>query len=355
MSAKKCRTMLWLGVTLLAAGCGKLNLHPLEPARAATVERTEVNRSWRLTRAAEDRILALDPKEVSESDVREVLKNAPAPRMVNIHGGIYPVHLIAVSFSKFLIGMGYPERAVRHPGNRAYSLSCYDDAKLIAGVIPWYYEKEGMRPMIFGQSQGGMQSVKVLQRLASPPGGRLEVWSPLTWKPEGRYEITDPLTGKDRPAAGISIAYVASLGAGGIARAAPNQWAMLTKLRAVPDTVDEFTGFYLGLDLLGGDNLGFGGRNRFHATGSAKVRNVELPTSYSHVFAPSLAHLVNNKEAVDWINHYQQTDAPKHPANLGGETRGILFGADVWQSVKKHWVLELQRLIRARRARGHGQ
>ena len=209
--------------------------------------------------------------------------------------------------------------------------------------------------MLFGKSLGGLQAVNVLQRLAHPPGGSLEVWSPLTWKPEGRCEITDPLTGKTRPAAGVSIAYVASLGAGGIGRTAPNQWNMLTSLRAVLDSVDEFTGFYLGMDLLGGDNLGFGARNRFHANGSAKVRNVELPLSYSHVFAPSLAHLVKNTAAVEWIDRYKQADTPKHPANLGGDTRGILFGADVWQSVKKHWVIELQRLIRARRAQGRGR
>ena len=52
------------------------------------------------------------------------------------------------------------------------------------------------------------------------------------------------------------------------------------------------------------------------------------------------------------MNRYEQTDAPKHPINLKGDTRNILFGADVWQSVKKHWVIELQRLIRARRAQG---
>jgi hypothetical protein len=34
-------------------------------------------------------------------------------------------------------------------------------------------------------------------------------------------------------------------------------------------------------------------------------------------------------------------------------SRHILFAADVWFSVKKHWILELQRLIRARRATPH--
>ena len=354
MTAKIFLPTLWLGVALLAAGCARPSLHPLKPAQAAEVERTAVKLPYRLTSDVENRILALNPKDVSDDDVRGALKDSPAPRLITIHGGISPVHLIARAFSEFLVGMGYPEHAVKHPGNGAYSISCYEDAMLIAGVIPWYYEREGMRPMIFGQSQGGMQAVKVLQRLASPPGGQLEVFSPLTWKPEGRTEITDPLTGKTRPAAGISVPYVASLCAGGVTRALPNQWEMIGKLRAIPNTVDEFTGFYLGLDLLGGDNFGFGRSNRYHSTGSATVRNVELPASYSHIFAPKLTHLLHNKQALDWMNHYVQTDKPQHPVKLSGDTRNILFGADVWQSVKKHWVLELQRLIRARRAQPHG-
>jgi hypothetical protein len=31
-------------------------------------------------------------------------------------------------------------------------------------------------------------------------------------------------------------------------------------------------------------------------------------------------------------------------------SENILWAADVWYSIKKHWVLELQRLIRARNA-----
>jgi hypothetical protein len=355
MSEKNGLRTFWLGVLLLTAGCARLDLHPVNREKAAEIDRMELRRPYRLTPEAENRILALNPNNVSAGGVRGVLKGAPAPRIISIHGGIHPSQLVAAAFCKFLMGMGYPEHAVRHPGDGAYSISCYEEAKMIAGIIPWYYEREGMRPMIFGQSQGGMQAVKVLQRLARPPGGRIEVWNPLTWKPEGRYEITDPLTGKTRPAAGFSVAYVASLGAGGVTRALPNQWDMLLKLRAVPDTVDEFTGFYLGLDWLGGDNLGFGAANRFHATGSAKVRNVELPASYSHMFASELTHLLRNQEAVNWINQYAQTDKPKNPSNLRGDTRNILFGADVWQSVKRHWVIELQRLIRARRAQGYGR
>jgi hypothetical protein len=32
-----------------------------------------------------------------------------------------------------------------------------------------------------------------------------------------------------------------------------------------------------------------------------------------------------------------------------------MWAEDVWYSIKKHWVLELQRLIKARRAAANGQ
>jgi len=344
-----------LGIALLAAGCARLELKPLKPRRAAEVERKEVNRPWRLTRDAETRILALQPDRVTEADVRGVLKNAPAPRIINIHGGIEHVQRRLAAFSKFLIGMGYPENAIRFPGTKLYTISCYEPAELFTGTIAWFYEHEGMRPMMLGHSQGGIQAVKVLQRFASPPSKGIEVWSPLTWASEHRTEITDPLSGKKVPASSVTVSYVASLGAGGITRVLPNQWDMLGRLRAVPDTVDEFTGFYLGMDLLGGDYLGFGSANRFHATGHAHVRNVELPSTYSHAHTPELERLLHNRGAIDWINNYVQSDEPHDPENLPGDVKGIVFGADVWKSVKRHWVIELQRLIRARRARENGR
>ena len=82
-----------------------------------------------------------------------------------LHGGIYPVHLIMVSFGRFLVGMGYPEDAIRDPGTREWSYSPYEDGERLTGILAWYYEHDGMRPMMIGHSQGGMQAVKVLQEL----------------------------------------------------------------------------------------------------------------------------------------------------------------------------------------------
>jgi pimeloyl-ACP methyl ester carboxylesterase len=308
-----------------------------------------------MSREKENRILALNPEHVTESDVRNVLAGAPAPRIINIHGGIAPVQLRLTSFAKFLGGMGYPDGAIRHPGTGDYTISCYEDAEMFAGIIAWYYEHEGMRPMILGHSQGCMQAVKVLNLYAGQSGKRLAVWNPLTWKPEERTEITDPLTGKKRPVVGLSVPYVAALGGGGAGRLLPNQWNIMFSLRSIPDTVDEFTGFYVPMDVLGGDYLGFGPANHYRALGSAKVRNVQLPAHSlrTHAFTPQIERLLSNPRAIEWIKNYVASSNPAEPQDIENP-EGIIFGADVWKSVKRHWVIELQRLIRARRAQSHG-
>src|SRR5216117_3624182 len=80
-----------------------------------------------------------------------------APRIILLHGGIYPVHLLMVSFGRFLTEMGYPQAQIRDPGNRDWSYSPYQESTEIAGLVAWSYERDGMRPMIIGHSQGGMQ------------------------------------------------------------------------------------------------------------------------------------------------------------------------------------------------------
>ncbi len=172
----------------------------------------------------------------TESDIREVLSHAPAPRVVNIHGGIYPVYLCMESFSQFLIKMGYPEEKIRNPGNGSLSFSCYESSEKIAGAIAWYYEKEGLRPMLVGHSQGGIQAVKVLYELTGAFSNEVAVYNPLTGKFEKRYSIIDPITGSERPVVGLQVSYATAVGAGGFTRFLPNQWVMTGRLRSIPDT-----------------------------------------------------------------------------------------------------------------------
>jgi len=341
--------LLTLAALALLSGCAVTKSQFRELSYTQTVEKGTVLRQYTLDPSMEEKILALDPERVKESDIREVLSRAPAPRVINIHGGIYPVYLCMESFSQFLVKMGYPEEKIRNPGNGSLSFSCYESSAKIAGAIAWYYEKEGLRPMLVGHSQGGIQAVKVLYDLKGAFGNEVAVYNPLTGKFEKRCSIIDPITGSERPVVGLEVSYATAVGAGGFTRFLPNQWVMTGRLRSIPDTALEFTGFVIGLDPIGGDLFGFGTVNRYAANGKAVVRNVRLPIGYNHVTVPATSHLAESQEIRDWINDYVPTEAPELNVTFQSSSRNILWAADVWYSIKKHWVMELQRLIRAKR------
>ncbi|MCL4799502.1 MAG: hypothetical protein KJ025_07940 [Burkholderiales bacterium] len=303
----------------------------------------------RVDAALAARILALDPERISEGDVRDTLARGPTPQIIGLHGGIYPVHLAMTDFAEFLIGMGYPEAKVRHPGDGRYSHSPYESSEALAGLVAWYYERDGVRPMLVGHSQGGMQAVKVLHTLNGAFGDRVRVWNPLADAAEDRVTIVDPLTGGTRPVLGLSVAYATAVGAGGAAFLLPNQWSMAGRLRTIPDTVDEFTGFFLEVDLWAWNAPGSIEAQPYRQNGAATVRNVSLPANYNHVFVPVTSHLAGDPGMRSWINAYdpRRRDALPPP---DGSSDNVLWAADVWHSIKKHWCLEAQRLVRAQRA-----
>ena len=74
--------------------------------------------------------------------------------------------------------MGYPEARIRDPGDNAWSYSPYEDSKKLAGIVAWDYERSGLRPMMIGHSQGGMQAVKVLHELNGEFDESLRVFDP---------------------------------------------------------------------------------------------------------------------------------------------------------------------------------
>lgn len=342
-----------LGVPALAvlgaclAGCVDYGYR--EAAYDLEVEPGTVLGLLKLDRDLEEKILALNPERICEADIKQVLSRGPAPRIINVHGGTILVSLQMKSFAEYLTGMGYPEAKIRHPRYGYHSHSCYESSKKLAGIVAWYYEKEGMRPMIVGHSQGGIQAVRALHELAGSYGNGLPVWNPVTDRCEKRDTIVDPLTGETRPTVGLKMSYATAVGAGGLTRLLPHQLSMLGKLRRIPDSVVEFTGFYISPDILGADLFGLGHTNMYQANGTAKVRTVRLPFGHDHYFVPSTKHLAQHQETRDWINRYTQSDEPEHPGTLKGSTSNIVWGADVWTSVKRHWCLEVQRLIRARR------
>ena len=292
--------------------------------------------------AIEQRLLALAPEHVSARDVSEVLVHVPAPRIIDLEGSVPIVDM--ASFAQFLIAMGYPEERVRDPGNGALSYSSAIDAKRLAGTLAWYYEHEGMMPMLIGHSQGGMVAIRVLHELAGEFGGSIPVWNPVRGAAEARTAIVDPVSGLQRPVVGLQVPYAAALATGKLPRILLGQWSMLPLLRKIPDTVAEFTGFSLDWDPIAGN---FGSAEPYRATGSARVRNVALPPEAGHLTLPLAKELALDPATREWIDRYAPGTAP--PSITSGpssEMANLLHAADIWYSVKKHWCIEAQRLLR---------
>lgn len=346
------RIMAAVGAATLVAACATAPVSSIKPVPSDPLPPGAVLRSVSLEPGVEDRILALDPERISDEDVRSTLAKGPTPRMILLHGGIYPVELVMKNFAIFLQRMGYPAEKVRDPADGAYSQSPYSSSDRLTGEIAWFYEHEGVRPMMVGHSQGGMQAVKVLYELEGAFGDKVAVWNPVSDAPEDRFTITDPLTGNTRPVIGVSVAYVSAVGAGGAAFALPNQWNMAHRLRTIPATVDEFTGYLIPGDLIAWTLINDPAASSYRHEGSAKVRNVTLPMSYNHITVPLTSSLAKDPGAREWINAYHPKGEGDEVLDLPPESRGenILWAADVWFSVKKHWCLEAQNLIRARRA-----
>jgi hypothetical protein len=335
-----------LALAVFLGGCATAPTAERGAASARPVAAEPALRRTEVDPALAERILALDPEHVSDADVRTVLAAGPTPRIVALHGGIYPVHLLMASFSRFLEGMGYPGEKLRHPGDGRRSHSPYESSAQIAGLIGWYYERDGLMPMLVGHSQGGIQLVKVLHELAGNMSPAIPVWNPNADAAEGRVTIVDPYTGMERPLVGLRIGYASVVAAGGAALLLPNQWNMASRLRSIPDSVDEFTGYALAVDLIAWNLPGAG--PDYRSNGAAKVRNVELPADYSHVFVAQTSHLARDPAMRQWINAYVPGRVAELPVGVAS-TENSLWAADVWYSIKKHWVLEAQRFVRAKR------
>jgi len=298
-----------------------------------------------MDRSTEDRILALVPERISAAEVRDILSRSTAPRIVALHGS---VPLITMEpFAEFLIAMGYPETRLRDPKDHSLSHASNGSAAELAGTIAWYYEADGLMPMLIGHSQGGMLAIKALHELAGSFASEVEVWNPLTDASEHRTWIRDPRSGVIRPVVGLKLSYVAALATGKLPRWVLGQWSMLDKVRQVPDSVEEFSGYTIEWDPIAGT---FPGSEAYRATGSARVRNVTLGVATSHIAMPRARALAFDKVTRAWIDAYRPGENVSPPADAGVDTSNLLHAADIWFSVKKHWCIELQRLIRARRS-----
>ena len=279
----------------------------------------------------------LDCDRVSANDVRDILARVPAPRVVLLQGSVPLVTM--EPFAHFLIGMGYPAMRIRNPRDGSYSYSSFTDSAALAGALAYDYEQSGMAPMLIGHSQGGMLVLRVLYELAGAFHDALHVVDPATGETLARTTIVDPHTRATRPVIGLQVSYAATLATGWLPRLLLGQWDMLARLRRVPDTVDEFTGFILPHDPVAGNLLGDA---PYTSIGRARVRSVVLPDSYHHLTLPLAAHLAEDPALRAWIDAWSPGTDALSPA---GDTSNLAHASDVWHSVKRHWCAQAQGLL----------
>ena len=287
------------------------------------------------------RVLALSPDHVRAEDLRD-LARVGAPRIFVIQGSVALVSMRP--FAEFLMAMGYPEDRLRDPHDGTYSRNSFGDSETLAGEVAWYYEHDAMMPMLIGHSQGGMLAIRTLYELAGTFHNAIHVVDPTTARTLDRTTLRDPLTGAIRPVVGIKVSYAAALATGKLARVLLGQWSMLPRLRVIPDTVEDFTGFTIPGDVIAGNVFG---DEPYRSLGTATVRTVTLPAAYSHIRLPLVRHLAEQATTREWIDGYAPDAAPPLPTDPEIDAANLLHAADIWWSVKKHWCIEVQRALRA--------
>jgi hypothetical protein len=288
-------------------------------------------------------IVELDCARVTAADVASKLAHAPAPRIILLQGSLTTVTM--EPFGEFLVLMGYPERQIRDPGDGRMSWPSSGDSLRWAGLLAWYYEQEGMMPMLIGHSQGGMMVIRILYELAGAFHEAIPVVSPSADHALDRTTIRDPLTGDVRPVRGLNVGYAAAIATGKLPRILLGQWDMIPKLRRIPDTAEDFTGFSIPWDPIAGT---FGDPEPYTAIGTARVRNVTLATGTSHIGIPETAHLATNSATRAWIDAWSPSSAVPVPEDTGVDTTNLQYAADIWYSVKKNWCESAQRLTKIR-------
>ena len=317
---------------VIVAGCG------LGTGNASALETAGTT----IDAAARARFLALDCEHQAGAAAAFARAGVPAPRVISLHGSLPIVTMD--SFGEFLIAMGYPEASLRDPRDGSLTQSSYTSSEELAGMVAWYYERDGMRPMLIGHSRGGSQVVRTLHELAGGFHDALNVYDPVAQTMQPRTTIRDPYSHLVRPVVGLQVAFAAALATGMLPRILFGQWTMVGKLRKIPDTVLEFTGFAIAWDPIAGN---FATSDPYVALGTAAVRNVMLPATYSHIGLPITAHLAADPVTRAWIDDYRpDVAAAPIPADPAVDVRNLLHAADLWFSIRRHWCREGQRWLR---------
>jgi len=288
--------------------------------------------------ALAQRVRAMDCAAVTRADVDDVLANVPAPRIVALHGSVPIVTM--EPFTAFLAAMGYPRDRMINPSDGRSTYSSRVDSRRLAGELAWHFEHDGLMPLLVGHSQGGMIVVKLLHDLAGTrDAAPIAVWHPLRDEPEARTSIVDPASGGEVPVRSLRVPFAAVLATGSLPRLLLGQWGMLPLLRDVPDSVERFIAFSIPWDPIAGT---FADPPPFHALGTARVRNVVLPSMYRHIDLPRTEHLAAQPGTRAWIDAYRP--GREAPPPSGENADNLVHAAELWYAIREQWCEGAKRL-----------
>ena len=265
------------------------------------------------------------------------LPAARAPRVVLLQGSLGIVTM--APFGAFLAGMGYPERALVDSRTGAMTSDSDLDGRALAGMLASYYERAGVRPLMVGHSKGGGVVIEALRALAGAYGDQIPVVDPRTGDALARTRFRDPLTGEERPVVGLRLPFAAAIATGRLPRVLRGQFALAARLRDVPDSAETFAGFAIPFDPIAGTLAG--DEDPYRAVGQARVRNVVLPASTSHIGLPRAEHLARDPVTRAWIDAFRP-DAPAAPPE-GVDTENLVHAAYLWHEIKLAWCGEAER------------
>ena len=318
-------------------------LTALSPADASSADEVGLRAAHNLDAAGIQEILALDCGRITPADVARLLVRGPTPRIILLQGSLAVITMDP--FGEFLIAMGYPAQRIRDPRDGRLSQSSFGDSRMWAGTLAWYYESEGTMPMLIGHSQGGMMAIRILYELDGAFHDSIPVWDPVLGEALARTTIRDPRTGEARPVRGLAVGYAAAMATGKLPRIILGQWDMIAKLRRIPDTAEDFTGFSIPWDPIAGT---LGDPEPYVAIGTARVRNVTLPVHTNHIRMPDTLSLATNEVTRSWIDAWTPDGDGLLPDQAGIDTTNIVHAADIWYSVKKHWCRSAQQALKTR-------
>lgn len=279
---------------------------------------------------------------VAGDDAR--LPRSLAPRVVLLQGSLGIVTM--EPFGDFLAGMGYPRSALVDPRSGAMTSDSDLDGRTLAGILAWHYERDGVRPLIVGHSKGGGVVIDTLRALAGEEGAELPLVDPRTREPLARTRFRDPLTGEDRGVVGLRVPFAAAIATGRLPRVLRGQFALAARLRDVPDSAESFAGFAIPFDPIAGTLAG--DEDPYRPVGSARVRNVVLPVTTSHIGLPRAAHLARDPVTRAWIDAFRPEAASPPPE--GVDVDNLMHAAHLWHEIKAAWCEEAGRAAATRRA-----